>query len=112
MTPDQLSAAAGITLSLALAYVPGLREVWEPLDGTRKRAVLGLMLIAVAAGSVGASCAGWIDTAACDRTGVMAAGSALISALIGSQAAYVVAAQSRQERTAERRLGAWHLIGR
>jgi len=44
---DEICGAAGVILSLACSYIPGVRERFEALDPTRKRLVmLGLLALA------------------------------------------------------------------
>ena len=56
MTSDQLSAIAGVALSLLLAYVPGLNEWFGSLTPIRKRMVLAACLLAAAGGSLVLAC--------------------------------------------------------
>ena len=57
MTSDQLSALAGVALSLAFSYFPGLREWFAGLDGVRKRLFMAAMLLAISGSVFALSCA-------------------------------------------------------
>ena len=47
MNPEVLSAAAGVLLSLAFSYLPGLNGWFSSLDGTHKRLVMLAALVLV-----------------------------------------------------------------
>lgn len=88
MTPEQLAAIAGIVLSLAFSYVPGLKDWFDRQDGNTKRLVmLGLMLGVVAA-IFGLSCAGLMTTFACTWLGAWDAVWLFVLAAIANQTAY------------------------
>ena len=76
MTPQSLSTAAAILLSLLFSYVPGLSDWYGNLDPVRKRLIMLGMLIAVALGSLALACAGWSESPgiplACDQPGAVA----------------------------------------
>ena len=88
MTPDQLSALAGILLSLALAYVPGLAEWYAGLEGRAKRLVMVGLLLTAAGGALAYQCR---SIAACYTAGWEQLLSAFIAALVANQATYLLA---------------------
>ena len=90
MTSDQLSAIAGILLSLVFSYVPGLKDWYDKQDGTRKRLIMAGALLVVAAGVFALSCANWLTIATCDNAGVMGLVGAFVSALVANQATYLI----------------------
>lgn len=90
MTAEQLSSIAGIVLSLIFTYVPGVREWWEPLAGSVKQMIMGLMLILVAIGAFALSCANVIAGAVCDRDGAIGLLWTLIAALVANQSTYLI----------------------
>ena len=45
MTSEQLAIAAGILLSLAFNYIPGLNDWYQALEGTYKRLIMLLALV-------------------------------------------------------------------
>jgi hypothetical protein len=96
-TSETLSAAAGILLSLALAYVPGLAPAFERLQPLQKRLALLAALLAVAAGALGLACTPELapilpgGLAECSTLGAARLAAAFIAALVANQAAYGVA---------------------
>jgi hypothetical protein len=90
MTTTLLAGLAGVLLSLACSYVPGLREWFEALDGTRKRGVFSVALAVVAVGATALSCAGVIATVECTQQGVWTLAQAFVAALVASQGAYLI----------------------
>ncbi len=61
LTPEVLSMIAGVILSLAFSYIPGLSQWFAGRDGTFKRLVMLLLLAISAAGLYGLSCGGILD---------------------------------------------------
>lgn len=90
MTAEVLAATAAILISLALSYVPGLRERFDALAGDQKRAVVGASIVLCALLAVALSCAGLAGYTTCDQVGVFNALSVLIAALVASQGAYML----------------------
>lgn len=94
MTSDVLASVSGIVLSLVLAYVPGLSERYNALDGAYKRTLMGALLCLTAVGVYAVSCAGLAPqlgvTAECSQSGAVEIVRALIAALIASQGAYLL----------------------
>lgn len=93
-----ISALGGALLSWALAYIPGLSDKWKPLDGTKKRLIL-LILMAVGAGAIfGLSCAS-INvgiTVACTQNGAVTVITNFVLAAMASQTAYTALPTSRK----------------
>lgn len=87
MRPEQIAALAGLILSLALAYVPRLREWYDALDAQGKVAVLGALLV-VAAGALAVRQCGVVGQ--CYAANWDTFLSALVAALISSQASYQI----------------------
>lgn len=89
-TSESLAALAGLVLSLAFSYIPGLSAAWEKLTALHKRlAMLGLLLIT--AGAVyGLSCGGVLDAVACTREGLLEFVGIFIAALVANQSAYML----------------------
>lgn len=92
-----LNAAAGIALSLALAYVPGLAPWFNRLAPLQKRLVLLGALALVSAGSLLLACTPQLDKllppglVQCSNIGAAELVAAFIAALVANQAAYNVA---------------------
>jgi hypothetical protein len=90
MTSDQLAAIAGLVLSLVFSYTPGLKDLFDKLDATQKRLVMAGLLVIVAAGAFGLSCAKVLAVVTCDKTGALGLVSAFIAALVANQAAFQI----------------------
>jgi hypothetical protein len=45
MTVEELGQIAGVILSLAVAYIPGIRERFDALDGPGKARVMAALLL-------------------------------------------------------------------
>lgn len=91
MTSEQISALAGVVLSLAFSYVPGLSDWFGELRSEYKRLLMAGLMLVVAAAAYGLTCAGWLETAiVCDEAGVMALVWAYIAALVANQATYTL----------------------
>lgn len=90
MGATELSAFAGVLLSVLFEYVPKLHGWYNGLDDTSQRLIMLVCLVAVAAGSVGLSCAGWLDAFSCDQVGVKDAVFALVAAVVANQSVHRV----------------------
>jgi hypothetical protein len=91
MTVEQLGAIAGVILSLLFSYVPGLSDKFNALDPTKKRLIMAGMLLLVAIGALGLSCANIVSTVECTQAGLVELVNVYIAALVASQAAYMIA---------------------
>jgi len=101
MTAEQLSAVAGIVLSLALSYIPGLRAWFAGLPGDYKRLIVLALLIVVTGAAFGLSCGGVIQAVACTQEGALGLITSFIAALVANQAAYTVSPEPADVRTAK-----------
>jgi hypothetical protein len=113
ITPEEISAAAGILLSLGFSYIPGVQKRFAELDPTHKRLVMLGLLLACALCVFGLSCAGpgfppgpW-PAFTCDRDGAWELARVFVAALIANQAAFSIsprlgqaARQGKQARKA------------
>jgi len=90
MTGEQLSAIAGVLLSLIFSYIPRLRQKFNALDGDRKRQVMAASLVVIATAIFVLSCLSVVDAVSCDRKGVFGLIGNIIAALVANQAAYMV----------------------
>lgn len=91
MTADKLAYLAGVVLSLAFSYIPGLKERYDVLDGQYKRLVMAGLLLLVAAATFGLSCAGILEDVTCSEQGLIGLAWLFIDALIANQATYLLA---------------------
>ncbi len=90
MTVEQLGALSGVVLSLAFSYVPGLREKFAALETTTKRLIMAALLLVVAAGALGLSCANIVAAVECTQAGLMSLINVYIAALVANQAAFLI----------------------
>lgn len=99
LTPELLSATAGIVLSLLASYLPGFSAWFDRLEAIHKRLVMLGLLAACALAIAGLSCAGLGETIglrspglppACDRSSLLLAAQAFLLALIANQSAYLI----------------------
>jgi multisubunit Na+/H+ antiporter MnhB subunit len=94
LTAGTISAVAGIVLSLALSYVPGLNQWFDKQTGTTKRLVVLACLVVVTAGALTLGCTAilpsnsWATPATCSTATITDAIAAFIAALVSSQSAY------------------------
>jgi undecaprenyl pyrophosphate phosphatase UppP len=85
MSYETLLIILGAVLSLLFSYVPGLASWFNPLDDTKKRLIM-LVLLAVITGAVfGLSCAGIISAVTCDKPGAIGLITAFLFALMANQ---------------------------
>ena len=95
ITPEVLTAIAGVVLSLLFSYVPGLNVWFDSLgvgkgpggsdDDTPKQLVMAGLLLAVCLVVFGLSCWGVLGAVSCDQPGVIGLVWACILALMGNQ---------------------------
>lgn len=94
MSVETLTAAAGISISLACSYVPKLKDKYAVLDRTQKRLVMLTALLAITAGTFGLSCAKvvllGVVLVTCDQVGAVALIQPFIMALVANQAAFLI----------------------
>lgn len=67
MTAELLSAFAGIALSLAFSYIPGLSDWFGVLDPTRKRLIMAVVLLIFTIVIFVLSCTNVVAMATCDQ---------------------------------------------
>jgi hypothetical protein len=94
VTAEDVSAAAGIVLSLAFSYVPGLHAKWDPLEPTWKRLIMAGLLAVVSLAVWGLACYEIFGGVACTKAGAIELGRVFIVALIANQAAYMLSPQT------------------
>lgn len=90
-TPEKLAELAGVVLSLALGYIPGLRAWYDALDNPRKVTLTGGLLVATAVAVLAWGCrADAAGVVACVVAGWEPMATVLVGALIGNQAGYLL----------------------
>lgn len=90
MTGELLSSIAGIVLSLIFSYIPGVKQWFGVLKPSMKQAVMGGLLLLVAASVFGLSCAGLDVGVVCDVDGALGLLRLLIAALVANQSTYLI----------------------
>jgi hypothetical protein len=106
MSPEELSAAAGVILSLSFSYIPGLHERYACLSPTHKRLVMLGLLGVAAMGAYALSCYGGSlggpQPVECSQAGIWGLLKSLLAAVIANQCAFSVSPKrfSRNGKTA------------
>ncbi len=102
LTPDLLAAIAGVILSLAFSYIPGLNTKFAALDETWKRLVM-LVLLLITAGTIfGLGCASIIQPGlTCDKSGLTQLIWIFILAAMANQTAYKLTPQTKTVKAAK-----------
>ncbi len=97
MNATELSAIAGVVLSLAFSYIPGLSGWFDAKEPTAKRLIMAGLLLVAAAAIFGLSCAGVLTVATCDQNGALGLVSAFIAALVANQSTYLISPKPATE---------------
>ena len=105
MTVELLSAIAGIVLSLAFSYIPGLNTKFAAMsDQYKKLSMLG-MLALVAGVTFGLTCTKYGAMIGipltCDETGAIELVRILIAAAVANQAMYKLTPQRQEVKDAK-----------
>ena len=95
MTSVQLSALAGILLSVLFEYVPGLNTWYGKLTDTWQRLMMLGMLIVVALGAFGLSCGSFISAVSCDKQGIVNLIQAIVAAVVANQATFLISPKTK-----------------
>jgi hypothetical protein len=93
ISAEELCMAAGVLLSLAFSYVPGLNERFALLSATHKRLVMLALLVLLAAGVFALSCLQAplnLASVSCDQGGAWGLLRVLVLAVIANQSAYAL----------------------
>jgi hypothetical protein len=90
MTKEGLAGLAGLILSLVFSYVPGVNTWFGKLDGTVKRLIMGALIVVVALGAYGLSCAGVLGVVECSKQGALDLVQVIIAALVANQGTYML----------------------
>jgi len=98
MTAEQLAAIAGVVLSLAFSYIPGLSDWYTPLDPVKKSLIMAGVLVAVAIAVFALACGNLVVYVTCDKAGALGLVSALIAALVANQATFMLSPRRAYRR--------------
>ena len=90
MSIELISALAGMVISLALEFIPGLEGWYAKFDPQQKRLVMLVALVLVVGGAFGLSCAGLVTAFVCNWFGAWQAVMAFIAALVANQSVHLV----------------------
>ena len=90
MSSELLASIAGIVLSLVFSYIPGIKQWFENLSPAVKQAVMGGLLLVVAAAIFGLSCLGIEVGVSCSAEGALGLLRLLIAALVANQSVYLI----------------------
>jgi hypothetical protein len=100
MDAEELSAVAGVLLSLSCSYLPGVKERFGGLTPVHKRLVMLALLVVAAAGAFGLSCldAPGLDLlVSCDREGAWGLLRSLAAAVIANQAVFSISPREKPD---------------
>ena len=104
MSANELSVIAGILLSLAFSYIPGLNVKFAELDPLYKRLIMLGLLVAAAAGVFGLACSPLAAElglkVACDKAGAIGLASQLVLAIIANQSAFLISPKPAEVQAA------------
>lgn len=95
LTPDKLAIAAGIMLSLVFSYLPGLKDWYDALTPSPKRAIMLAALFVAALGTLVYQCRG---AGECYTMNFETALTAFVLAAIANQTAAQLAFLSPKRR--------------
>ena len=90
MTETTLASLAGIVLSLAFSYIPGLRDKYAALTADYKRLVIIVALLLASAGIFAAGCAGYTAKVTCDMAGAQVLLGYFITSALANQSTYML----------------------
>lgn len=88
MDEQTLTMIAGVVLSLAFSYIPGLRDWFDAQTSNTKRLIMLGAILVVAAGAFGVACLGRYDGVVCDVNGAWDMVELFVLAAIANQTAY------------------------
>lgn len=88
MTPEAISAIAGIILALGFEYIPYLHGWYNAQDDNKQRLLMLAALFVTVAGALGLSCIHWLDVFTCDQPGLKEAIFSFVAALVTNQSTH------------------------
>lgn len=101
LSPEVITGAAGILLSLIFTYVPKLRTWYAALDTGIKSGIM-IGALALVSGFIAlSSCMEWWVWIKCDQGGVMKLIETFILALVANQATYVISPEPQDVEIAK-----------
>ena len=106
MDAEWIALVAGVLLSLAFSYIPGLNTKYAALAEEVKKLIMIGLLALVAFGAYGLACAGWLEdltgiVITCDKAGFVGVLQVFILAAIGNQTAYKLTVKTKKVKAAK-----------
>ena len=95
MDEQTLTMIAGVVLSLAFSYIPGLRDWFNAQTGNTKRLIMLSAVALVTVGAFGLFCLGRYDAVACSADGAWGLIETFVLAAIANQTAYQLTPKDR-----------------
>lgn len=105
LTPETLSALAGVVLSLFFSYVPGANTWYAAQAPVSKRLIMAGLLLVVAIFSVLLSCSSILPLIVCEKAGFLAIAQVFVAALIANQTAFLISPPTDTVRQAKQNPG-------
>jgi hypothetical protein len=106
MTPEILSGAAAILLSLIFSYVPGLNTWYAALKSEWKSLIMLGLLFVIAGVAFGLACAGWLEDLTgliitCDKPGILGLLRTFVIAVVVNAGMYIVSPETPAVKAAK-----------
>lgn len=101
LTTAVISGIAGMILSLALNFIPGLRVKWAGLQEDTKKAYMALLVLATGGLIALSSCLNLWVIVQCDKPGLMYLVQVVFFTLVGNQVTYLVTPQPADVKQAK-----------
>ena len=102
MSAEEISMIAGVILTLAFSYIPGLDNSYASLAPEHKRAIMLGLLVLVSGGILILACSGSGEmfgiAITCDQAGAIGMLRVLVAAIIVNQGVYAISPRSKGTR--------------
>jgi len=95
MTESTIASIAGVIFSLAVSYIPGLKEWYAVLSAQTKALVMLAALLLACVVIFASACLGYSTALSCDLPGVKSLVPLFIAAAIANQATYLLTPQTK-----------------
>lgn len=100
MNAQVLTLWAGVLLSLIFSYAPKIAPWFDKQEATTKRLIMLGLLVGVAAGAMGLTCAGVTIAGVmlvCNQSGITDLATNVILAIIANQATYLISPKPKED---------------
>jgi hypothetical protein len=98
ISPQSLTIAAGVLLSLIGNYVPGARHAYDRLSADEKRLVMALLIGIVCMGAYIRACNGFTLGIECSQAGAIGLTNTYILALLANQGTHHLTRPQKAKR--------------